>query len=84
MRKPNTGGSAAASESDITSILGHLDPDKMSAILSLRPTIADVEEASMWLSGDADVFGANVPIKGNASHIVTIMTSEEEEENRVS
>jgi hypothetical protein len=36
----------------------------------LRPTIAEVEEASMWLSGDADVFGANEPVKGNASHIM--------------
>ena len=38
------------------------------------------EEASMWLSGDADVFGANEPVKGNASHIITILTAEEEEE----
>ncbi len=26
--------------------------------VALRPTILDVEETSMWLAGDADVFGA--------------------------
>jgi hypothetical protein len=82
MQKVDSGG-AIASDADIISILGNLDPDKLLAVLSLRPTIAEVEEASMWLSGDADVFGANEPVKGNASHIITILTAEEEEEPRV-
>jgi hypothetical protein len=47
----------------------------------LHPTVAEVEEASMWLSGDADVFDADEPVKGNASHIITILTAEEEEES---
>ena len=81
MQKPDSGGSAvAATDVEITSILGNLDSDKLLAILSLQPTIAEVEEASIWLSGDADVFGANEPVKGNASHIITILTAEEEEE----
>jgi hypothetical protein len=81
MQKPDSGGSAvAATDVEITSILGNLDSDKLLAILSLHPTIAEVEEASIWLSGDADVFGANEPVKGNASHIITILTAEEEEE----
>ena len=83
MQKLDSGGSAIASDADIISILGNLDPDKLLAVLSLHPTIAEVEEASMWLSGDADVFGANEPVKGNASHIITILTAEEEEEPRV-
>ena len=44
------------------------------------PTIADIEEASVWLAGDADVFGAGEPVKGVASDIVTILTENEEEE----
>ncbi len=82
MQKPNSGGAAIAPDADITSILGNIDSDKILAILSLRPTIAELEEASMWLSGDTDVFGANKPVKGNASHIVTILTVEEEQEQR--
>ena len=80
MQKPDSGGSAAATDADITSILGNLDSDKVLEILSLHQTIAEVEQASIWLSGDADVFDANEPVKGNASHIITILTAEEEEE----
>jgi hypothetical protein len=82
MNKPNSGGNAAATNDDITSILGPIDPDKLLEISSLRPTVAEIEEAAMWLSGDTDVFGVNPPVKGNASHIVTILTAEEEEEQR--
>jgi hypothetical protein len=80
MQKPDTGGNTVATDADITSILGNLDADKLLAILSLHPTVAEVEEASIWLSGDADVFDADEPVKGNASHIITILTAEEEEE----
>lgn len=82
MDKLDSGGKVAATDADITNILGPIDSEKVLEILSLHPTIAEVEEAAMWLSGDADVFGANVPVKGNASHIVTILTAEEEEEQR--
>ncbi|MGA8999701.1 MAG: hypothetical protein WB463_17645, partial [Pseudolabrys sp.] len=64
MQKPDTGGNAVATDADITSILGNLDADKLLAILSLHPTVAEVEEASIWLSGDADVFDADEPVKG--------------------
>jgi len=43
---------------DVRRILGVLDETKLLPILALRPTLSDVEEASIWLGGDADVFGA--------------------------
>ena len=82
MRKPNSGGTAMATHADVASVFGNIDSDKLLAILALRPTIAEIEEASMWLSGDADVFGANEPVKGKASRIITILTAAEEEERR--
>ncbi len=82
MAKSDSGGSAIATHADIAGVLGNIDADKLLAIVALRPTIAEVEEASMWLSGDADVFTANQPVKGKASRIVTILTAEEEEERR--
>jgi hypothetical protein len=69
-----------ATHDDVKSILGDLDATKVIQILALQPTIADVEEASMWLGGDPDVFGAAEPLKGIASQIVTILTADEEEE----
>ncbi len=70
----------AATCDDVRSILGDLDETKMLPILALQPTLADVEEASIWLGGDADVFGASEQVSATASQIVTILTSDEDEE----
>jgi hypothetical protein len=80
MPKPNSGGTALATRNDITEILGDIDPAEMLAILSLRPTIADLEQASVWLEGDPDVFGAGDAAQGVASEIITILTESEEDE----
>jgi hypothetical protein len=68
-----------ATSDDVARILGNLDPTKTLPIMALQPTIADIEEASMWLGGDRDVFGPGV-LKGVVSQIVTILTADEEEE----
>jgi hypothetical protein len=80
MPRANSGGTAFATHDDVRSVLGDIDPAQMLVIMSLRPTIADIEEASVWLDGDPDVFGAGEPVKGVASEIVTILTENEEEE----
>jgi hypothetical protein len=71
--------STAATSEDVKNILGEIDTGKLMAIMSLKPTLAEVETASIWLAGDADVFGAGEPIKGAASEIVGILTADEEE-----
>jgi hypothetical protein len=71
--------STAATSEDVKNILGEIDTGKLMAIMSLKPTLAEVETASIWLAGDADVFGAGEPIKGTASEIVGILTADEEE-----
>ena len=73
-----------ATRDDIKAILGNIDADKMLTIVELRPTIADVEAASTWLAGDADVFGAGEPLKGAAADIVAILTEGEDEDDRAS
>jgi len=65
---------------DVRRILGVLDETKLLPILALRPTLSDVEEASIWLGGDADVFGAGEPLGATASQIVTILIGDEDEE----
>lgn len=71
---------ALATRHDVTDVLGNLDDGKMVAILALKPTIADLEEASMWLSGDADVFGPGRPLKDPATQIVALLTADEEDD----
>jgi hypothetical protein len=77
----STADRASATRDDIKAILGNIDADKMLTIVELRPTIADVEAASSWLAGDADVFGAGEPLKGTAAAIVAILTEGEDENN---
>jgi hypothetical protein len=74
------GGTVLATQNDIKGVLGDIDPAEMLAIMSLRPTIADIEQASVWLEGDPDVFGAGEAIHGVASEIFTILKENEEEE----
>lgn len=69
-----------AAPDDIKRVLGNFDDAKVLDILALRPTLLDVEEAAIWLSGDSDVFGAGQPLKRTAGDIVTILTADEEEE----
>jgi hypothetical protein len=80
MPKPNSGGNALATEDDIRGVLGDIEPSDLLTIMSLRPTIGDVEQASVWLEGDPDVFGAGKPIQGIALQIVTVLTENESEE----
>lgn len=68
-----------ATRDDVKDVFGSVDDGKMMAILALRPTILDVEEASMWLSGDQHVFGPGHPLKDIAGRIVAVITADEEE-----
>ena len=77
---PQTEEKQYASRDEIVAILGPLDEDKLIALVNLRPTVAEVEEASVWLDGDRDVFDAEPPLKGTAAEIVTLLTADEEEE----
>jgi hypothetical protein len=78
--KPSRGWNALATSEDIKRIIGNLDETKLMHILSLRPTVKDVEEALMWLSGDRDVFGAGEPLKQVAGAIVAALTADQDEQ----
>jgi hypothetical protein len=80
MAKTDPGGTAVATHDDIKGILGELDPPQLLAIMALRPTVADLEQVSLWLEGDADIFEPGPLLKGAASDILTILTENEEEE----
>lgn len=77
---PSTRAVGLASSADIKGILGALDESALLEILSLRPTIRDVEEAAMWLFGDRDIFGAGEPLKDVVAEIVAVLAPNTEEE----
>ncbi len=72
--------STLATAEDVRRILGEVDTAKLLEIVGLRPTVLDIEQASMWLAGDADVFGAGEPLPPTAGRIVAILTADEDEE----
>ncbi|MDP3067579.1 MAG: hypothetical protein Q8M72_02795 [Methylocystis sp.] len=72
-------GRPLATIKDVTDVLGDIDDATLSAIMDLRPTIADVEEAAMWMSGDRDIFGAGAPLKDVAGEIVSLVAGDDEE-----
>ncbi len=71
-----------ATANDIKRMFGALDEAKLLDILTLRPTVIDIEEASLWLAADTDIFGAGRPLKALPGEIVAILTADEEEEPR--
>lgn len=78
---PDAQPATTASLEDVKRVFGELDETKLLDIMALRPTIPDLEEASMSLSGDRDVFGAGEPLKSVAGEIVAIVTADEEDES---
>lgn len=80
MAKPNSGGTALATHDDIKDTLGEIDNEQMLEIMSLRPTIADVERAAVWLQGDPDMVGAGEALTGVASEIIDILLEDQDED----
>ncbi len=80
--KTTTAHGIVALPDDIRRIIANLDDQKLIDIMALQPTIRDVEEASLWLAGDSDIFGVGQPLGSVAGEIVAILTADEEEEPR--
>lgn len=81
MAKRSAVTSRRAGREDVKRILGDLDDAKTIEILELNPSLADLEEAAVWATGDGDVLGkSGHALAGTAAAIVEILTADEEEE----
>lgn len=69
-----------ASTDDVKFILGNMDDARLLDIMTLQLRIIDVEQASAWLAGDIDIYGAGLPLKDIPCDIVAILTADEDEE----
>lgn len=66
---------ALASADDIARLLGDSAP--VGAILSLRPSLADVEQAALWHQGDGDMLAkTGHPLEGKAAAIFDLLQQE--------
>ena len=78
------GGGAQASRSDVLRILGDIDYLRLIDILSLRPSVYDLEQAASWFASKRDFFGQGRPAKLIVCGIVDVITGGNEVELRVS
>lgn len=68
------------SRDELIRVAGDVDESTLLAILALRPTIAEVEEAAAWITGSGDVVDrAGHPLTGVIAQIFDILTADEEE-----
>ena len=78
-RGPETHGTGATGE-ELRQILGDLDDSTAVAILALHPSVAQLEEARVWLNGSGDVLGKeHRPLDGVVAAIFDMLNVEEEE-----
>ena len=64
----------------LKSILGEVDDAKLIEILKLQPTLAELEEAAIWATGNGDILAkGGRPMTGTVAAIVEILTADEEE-----
>jgi hypothetical protein len=84
MANESSGGSntdTRATTADIKRLLGDTSDQVVSEILSLQPTLADLEKAAQWVAGDRDLDQADGQVlKGVSGEIVTLLAVEDDEQ----
>jgi hypothetical protein len=80
------GGSAMAEPAkphEIVALLGDIEAAKAEAILATGATLAQIEEAQAWASGEADALGdLERSPSGRVATVVEILRSEEPPDDR--
>jgi hypothetical protein len=73
----------ALTHDDVATLVGDIDDASIAAILALRPTTEELEEALAWAAGADDVMGElEIPAAGKAAQIYEILTANEEDDER--
>jgi hypothetical protein len=84
MPKPNSGyplHGRSATGRDLHQILGDMDDSTAVAILALHPSVAQIEEARMWLQGEGDALGKDGrPLDGIVAQIFDMLAVAEDEQ----
>jgi hypothetical protein len=71
----------AISEHELKTIVGDVDETQTVEILKLQPTLAELEEAVVWASGDGDVLAKERhTLTDKVAEIVDILTADDEDE----
>lgn len=80
MSKQQSAVGETVGRDDVIRVLGEIDDATIIAILSLKPTLNDLEQAAMWSAGSGDVLAKQGhPLTGVVADIVDLLTVDEEE-----
>jgi hypothetical protein len=80
LKRAITARSDIISHDELLRVVGDVDESKLLAILALRPTIAEVEEAATWATGSGDMLGkTGHPLTGVVAQVFEILTADDEE-----
>ncbi|MBX9945780.1 MAG: hypothetical protein K2Y40_16985 [Reyranella sp.] len=72
---------ATVDRKDLIRLLGELDGEQVAEILALKPALADVELAALWLSGQGDQLARRgQALTGTVAEIVDIVADDEEDD----
>ena len=74
---------AVATPDELRNLLGHIDPETAVKVLELQPTISELEEVSMWLTGQGNVADrAGHPLAGKPAAIYEMLAADEQDQDR--
>ncbi len=68
-----------ATSEDIRRLFRHLDDHAVAAVLALKPTVAQLEEASARTAGAGEVFADIRPARGIVEDIIELAGMEDDE-----
>jgi len=70
-----------ATADDVRRVFGATDAAVVQDIVSLQPTIADLQKAAQWMAGDRDLDQPDGQVlKGVAGEIVTLLAEGDEDD----
>jgi predicted phosphoribosyltransferase len=70
-------------ESDVRRVIGDIDAAKLPEILALAPSREELEEASVWATGNGDLRAKKGhPLRGKAAAIFDILTADTDDDRR--
>jgi hypothetical protein len=83
MNKPTpTGETPAVTPGDLQRLLGDLDASTVVAIMALVPSMADIEEAALWVQGDGERELEPHQPSGTVEAILDLVAADDDDERR--
>jgi hypothetical protein len=80
---PPTNGPSHIATADVRRLLGELDDATITAVMALKPSLADLEEAAVCVAGNGAVLADHRhEVSGTACRILELLADDEEEAER--